>query len=139
MCRIDYPVSGSRQTCLRMFELYRSSSELTQGETVALTGPVPDRGVRDGLASLMFGNLRGGDSSLRTIHRKERTVGVADETKGRVKEAAGALTDDDRLRREGKADRAAGKMKDAINTVKEKATDAIDAVKGRADRSGKHS
>ena len=64
-------------------------------------------------------------------------MGVADEAKGRLKEAVGAVTDDDRLRREGKADRAAGKVKDAIDTVKEKASDAVDAIKGRADRSGK--
>ena len=32
--------------------------------------------------------------------------GKTDELKGRVKEAAGALTDDDKLRREGRADQA---------------------------------
>lgn len=48
--------------------------------------------------------------------------GSLDKAKGRLKEAAGALTDDDTLRREGKIDQAAG-------AVKEKAGKAIDAVK----------
>jgi uncharacterized protein YjbJ (UPF0337 family) len=38
--------------------------------------------------------------------------GTTDKVKGRVKEAAGALTDDDKLRKEGKADQALGKLKD---------------------------
>jgi uncharacterized protein YjbJ (UPF0337 family) len=49
-------------------------------------------------------------------------AGEADKAKGRIKEAAGALTDDDSLRREGKIDQAAGKTKDAVNH-------AVDAVK----------
>lgn len=43
-----------------------------------------------------------------------------DDLKGRVKEAAGDLTDDKDLKREGKADRATGKVKDAIDSVKDK-------------------
>jgi uncharacterized protein YjbJ (UPF0337 family) len=53
--------------------------------------------------------------------------GKFDEAKGRAKEAVGDLTDDDDLKREGKADRAAG-------TVKDKANDAIDKVKDAVDR-----
>jgi uncharacterized protein YjbJ (UPF0337 family) len=45
-----------------------------------------------------------------------------DEAKGRVKEAAGDLTGDDDLKREGKADRASGKIKGAIDDVKDKIT-----------------
>jgi uncharacterized protein YjbJ (UPF0337 family) len=45
-----------------------------------------------------------------------------DDAKGRVKEAAGDLTGDDDLQREGKIDQAAG-------TVKEKVGDAADKVK----------
>jgi uncharacterized protein YjbJ (UPF0337 family) len=51
--------------------------------------------------------------------------GKADEIKGRVKEAAGAVTDDDRLRREGKIDQAAGKTKQAVEKVVDKAKEAI--------------
>jgi uncharacterized protein YjbJ (UPF0337 family) len=54
--------------------------------------------------------------------------GTTDKAKGRLKEAAGALTGDDKLRREGKLDQATGKMKDAA----EKTVDKVrDAVKGR--------
>jgi uncharacterized protein YjbJ (UPF0337 family) len=51
--------------------------------------------------------------------------GKADELKGRVKEAAGAVTDDDRLRREGKVDQAAGKTKQAVEKVVDKAKEVI--------------
>ncbi len=46
----------------------------------------------------------------------------ADDAKGRIKEAAGDLTDNDDLKREGKVDRAAG-------AAKEKVDDAADKVK----------
>ena len=45
-----------------------------------------------------------------------------DETKGRVKEATGALTGDDDLKREGKMDRAGA-------TVKEKTGNAVERTK----------
>ena len=51
--------------------------------------------------------------------------GKADEVKGRVKEAAGALADDDKLRREGKIDQAAGKTKQAVETAVDKVKDAV--------------
>ena len=49
-----------------------------------------------------------------------------DQAKGRVKQAAGDLTDNDDLKDEGKADETSGK-------VKEKANDAVDAVKDKID------
>ena len=45
-----------------------------------------------------------------------------DDIKGRVKEAAGDLTNDDDLKREGKVDQAS-------DTVKEKVGGAVDSVK----------
>ncbi len=45
-----------------------------------------------------------------------------DDAKGKVKEAAGDLTDDQSLKNEGKVDQATG-------TVKEKVGDAADKVK----------
>ena len=39
----------------------------------------------------------------------------ADEAEGRIKEAAGDLTGDKDLQREGKVDQASGKAKDAID------------------------
>ena len=50
-----------------------------------------------------------------------------EDLKGRAKEAAGSLTDNDDLRREGKVDQASA-------SVKEKAEDAVDAVKDKVDR-----
>jgi uncharacterized protein YjbJ (UPF0337 family) len=47
--------------------------------------------------------------------------GKADEVKGRIKEAAGALTGNDKLREEGKLDQAVGEVKQ----VAEKAVDKV--------------
>jgi len=47
-----------------------------------------------------------------------------DEAKGRTKQAAGDLTDDEKLKREGKIDRA-------VSSVKGKVDDAADKVKDR--------
>ena len=47
----------------------------------------------------------------------------ADTMKGRVKEAAGDLTDDDDLKREGKVDKGTGKVKDAVDRVSDKLKD----------------
>lgn len=49
-------------------------------------------------------------------------AGESDEAKGRIKQAAGDLTDDDDLKREGKVDEMAGKAKDAVEDVKDKLT-----------------
>jgi len=47
-----------------------------------------------------------------------------DEAKGRAKGAAGELTGDDDLKREGSVDKAAGKVKDAVDKVADKAKNA---------------
>ena len=51
--------------------------------------------------------------------------GGTDEAKGRVKEAAGDLTDDDSLKNEGKVDKAAGSVKDKVGDAADKAKDAV--------------
>jgi len=51
--------------------------------------------------------------------------GAFDEAKGRVKEAAGDLTDDDGLKSEGKVDRAAGTVKDTIGDAADKVKDVV--------------
>lgn len=51
--------------------------------------------------------------------------GKTDELKGRVKEAAGALTGDKKLKREGKADQVGGKLKQKVGKVVEKVKDAL--------------
>ena len=47
-------------------------------------------------------------------------VDNTDELKGRVKEAAGDLTDDDDLKREGKVDQGKGKVKEVVDDVADK-------------------
>jgi uncharacterized protein YjbJ (UPF0337 family) len=56
--------------------------------------------------------------------------GAADKAKGRIKEAAGALADDDQLKREGKLDQAAGKIKDGVERAVDKVRDAVTGKKG---------
>jgi uncharacterized protein YjbJ (UPF0337 family) len=51
--------------------------------------------------------------------------GSVDEAKGRVKEAAGSLTDDDSLKNEGKVDKASGTVKDKVGDASDKIKDAI--------------
>ncbi len=48
-----------------------------------------------------------------------------DEMKGRAKEAAGDLTDDEDLQREGKVDQAEGTVKDKVDQVGDKIKDAF--------------
>lgn len=50
--------------------------------------------------------------------------GKTDELKGRVKEAAGVLTDDQKLKREGQVDQTAGKIKQNVAKVVDKLKDA---------------
>jgi uncharacterized protein YjbJ (UPF0337 family) len=51
--------------------------------------------------------------------------GTTDKVKGRLKEAVGALTNDRRLKNQGKADQTGGAIKDGIEKV-------VDKVKGVA-------
>jgi uncharacterized protein YjbJ (UPF0337 family) len=48
-----------------------------------------------------------------------------DDAKGRVKEAAGSLTGNDDLKREGKVDQAAGKAKEGVEKVTDKIKDTF--------------
>ncbi|HVF74072.1 MAG TPA: CsbD family protein [Acidimicrobiales bacterium] len=48
-----------------------------------------------------------------------------DDMKGRVKEAAGDLTDNKDLEREGKVDQATGTVKDKVGDVADKVKDTI--------------
>jgi uncharacterized protein YjbJ (UPF0337 family) len=45
-----------------------------------------------------------------------------DDAKGRLKESAGDLTNDDDLKREGQTDQAAGKVKEGVDKVKDALT-----------------
>jgi uncharacterized protein YjbJ (UPF0337 family) len=51
--------------------------------------------------------------------------GKMDEAKGRLKEAAGDVTDDQSLKDEGKVDRATGTVKDKVGDAGDKIKDVL--------------
>ncbi|WP_088346917.1 MULTISPECIES: CsbD family protein [Rhodomicrobium] len=55
---------------------------------------------------------------------KDRIKGTAQQVKGSVKDGVGKMTGDPKLQAEGKADKAAGKVKSTVGGVK-------DAVRGK--------
>lgn len=57
-----------------------------------------------------------------------------DDVKGRAKEAAGDLTGNDRLEREGKLDQAGAKVKDKAERAKNALDDTVDRLKKKLDR-----
>jgi uncharacterized protein YjbJ (UPF0337 family) len=56
--------------------------------------------------------------------------GKTDVVKGRIKEAAGALTGDDKLREEGKTDQTVGKAKQAVQKAADTVKNAVNKVVG---------
>lgn len=59
--------------------------------------------------------------------------GKFEEVKGRAKEAAGDLTGDDDLKREGKTDKASGKIKQKVEGAKDWVEDKIDDARDKVD------
>ena len=55
--------------------------------------------------------------------------GAFDDGKGRLKEAAGDLTGDKDLQREGKIDQGTGKVKDAVGGAADKVKDVLNKDK----------
>ena len=53
----------------------------------------------------------------------------SDQAKGRVKEAAGDLTGNDKLKNEGKADQAVGDAKKVVSDLADKAEELVDKAK----------
>ncbi len=51
--------------------------------------------------------------------------GAADDAKGRLKEAGGALTGDDDLKNEGKVDQGVGTVKDKVGDAGDKLKDVV--------------
>lgn len=49
----------------------------------------------------------------------------SDQAKGKLKEAVGALTDDEKLKNEGKADQLVGDAKEVVQDVADKAGEVI--------------
>ena len=56
--------------------------------------------------------------------------GKTDVVKGRIKEAAGALTGNDKLRAEGKTDQVVGKTKQAVRKAADTVKKAVKKVIG---------
>jgi uncharacterized protein YjbJ (UPF0337 family) len=57
-----------------------------------------------------------------------------DQVKGKVKQAVGDLTDNEHLKREGRADERAGEVKEFVEGVKDKAEDSVDKLKDKITR-----
>lgn len=53
----------------------------------------------------------------------------SDQAKGKIKEAAGVLTGDEKLEKEGKRDQVAGDAKEIVDNVADKAETVIEDVK----------
>jgi len=56
--------------------------------------------------------------------------GKTDVVKGRIKEAAGALTGNDKLKQEGKTDQVVGETKEAVQKVADKIKEVVKKVTG---------
>jgi uncharacterized protein YjbJ (UPF0337 family) len=56
---------------------------------------------------------------------KDRVKGTAHQAKGAVKEGVGKLTGDAKLKAEGKAEKTAGKLQNAVGGAKDAVRDAI--------------
>lgn len=57
---------------------------------------------------------------------KDRVKGAGKQAKGRIKEAAGKVTGDTKLRGEGKAEKAEGKARSTVGGIKDKVRDAVE-------------
>jgi len=59
---------------------------------------------------------------------KDQVQGRAEQAKGAIKETVGKAVKSDRLKTEGKLDKASGKIQSGTGDAKEKVKDAIDKV-----------
>jgi uncharacterized protein YjbJ (UPF0337 family) len=62
--------------------------------------------------------------------RKENSMGsTPDKIKGRIKEAVGVITDNDRLKSEGQTDQVVGEVKEAAEKVKDRVERVVEKVR----------
>lgn len=59
---------------------------------------------------------------------KDRIAGIGNQVKGSLKEAAGKVTGDAKLEAEGAAEKAKGKIQNAVGGAKDAIRDAADKV-----------
>ena len=76
-----------------------------------------------GIALLAYATT--GPAPSENNSKENLMAGETDEAKGRVKKAAGELTGDKGLKREGDVDKASGKVKKATDKVADKVRDAV--------------
>jgi len=60
---------------------------------------------------------------------KDRIAGAANKAKGAVKDAVGSVTGDEKLKAEGKMDKAKGTAQSTVGGAKDAARDAMDKTK----------
>lgn len=60
---------------------------------------------------------------------KDRVAGSARQVKGAVKEVFGKVTGDKKIQAEGKADKVAGKVQNAVGGAKDAVREAVDGRK----------
>jgi uncharacterized protein YjbJ (UPF0337 family) len=62
------------------------------------------------------------------MKNRDELDGKAEQVKGKVKQAVGDLTDDERLRGEGVADEAEGTVQEGFGKARRKVGDAIEEI-----------
>jgi len=78
------------------------------------------------LAAYLAGNLLGTVRACRgPDDERNKMPENLDDAKGRVKEAAGDLNDDQSLKNEGKVDKATGQVKDKVGDAADKVKDVV--------------
>ena len=85
------------------------------------------RVVNRAIGAVAFCESTTGDKGAEWLSNKRGVVVTnKDEAEGRIKEAAGDLTGDKDLQREGKVDQTEGKAKDVVEDASEKVKDTLD-------------
>ena len=110
--------------------------------------PIAAAGLLIGAVTWMVARRRFGPNAARVgMHHNDSTdeestegrnrtmTQHTDDLKGRIKEAAGTLSDNDELKEDGKRDQQAAKAKQAVDKTRDAVNDGIDAVKEKLSKS----
>jgi uncharacterized protein YjbJ (UPF0337 family) len=95
------------------------------GAPCRLTSAVQARAKTDAGRQKPSGNF---STHKRTNMNRDQVKGAAEQGKGKIKEAAGNLTGNKRLEREGEADQVKGKVQKNYGDAKENVKDGIDKL-----------
>jgi uncharacterized protein YjbJ (UPF0337 family) len=136
------------RACARRLSQDQHDDDDEKDEANEAAADVQTRCEQHGIAITQTGDTANRGESLRHVaggyceytlpqgnpHRKLNIMDKdLDQAKGRIKQAAGDLTGNDRLKKEGKADETAGKAKEFLGNAKDKADDMIDKARDRVD------